>query len=467
MLVFSLNHTRMARKTEALAPLTASKKLRTEDLLVKDLSLGERGDKVLGPDGKNMGQLVDVLEWQGHILEVPINSVTPRPDQPRQDWDGDEQGAASSVDKLGQREPIRVAPFLHGKSIMFLIISGERRYRGLVANGDMTAFIELVPWHPKMTKLFEEAYFANQTHRPLNPVEDAEAMKNIIESMIEAGEASDEDTAIVLVAQRSDKTEDQICERLMLLELVPEIQAWVRRGVMMQSPALKIAIALREDAAAQERVATELDEKASSGKVYGRDVDAALRRVKLQGGSDAGGRVARRLNTTAVIREAGKALKAAVATTRRLMEDLAPLGISTGDIDRGLRNNGTGAALLRDAAQLESALAALKQRITTVLDPTARLDGKTFTTRSDASEALEEVVRVFVVGKDMTYEDLVQFKAKIETLLTRCSDTGPARDVFTVCITKIEAAMKRADVEHPGKKVSGLAHTLRSSLSVA
>ena len=63
--------------------------------------------------------------YEATLLEVPVNSVTPNPKQPRTHWDADEiQALAASIREVGILQPIVVRR------------SGEGAYELVAGNGD-------------------------------------------------------------------------------------------------------------------------------------------------------------------------------------------------------------------------------------------------------------------------------------------------------------------------------------------
>lgn len=144
-------------------------------------------------------------------LEVSIDKLIPNPDQPRKAFNQDAlQELADSIKEQGIIQPIIVED---GQDGSFLIIAGERRYRAAKLAGVLSVPV-LVRSFSTEQKL-EIALIENIQREDLNPIEEAQAYKQLIDSL----ELS-QDT----LSKRIGKKRSTIANSLRLLKLSNEMQ---------------------------------------------------------------------------------------------------------------------------------------------------------------------------------------------------------------------------------------------------
>lgn len=119
----------------------------------------------------------DVLE--GEIIdEIELSKITPNPYQPRKMFDEEKiNELATSIKEHGVFQPIIIKKVANG----YIIVSGERRFRAAKKAGLKTI--------PAITRAYEDLKIAeialaeNLQREDLNPIEEAEAYKMIMERL--------------------------------------------------------------------------------------------------------------------------------------------------------------------------------------------------------------------------------------------------------------------------------------------
>jgi ParB family chromosome partitioning protein len=154
-----------------------------------------------------------------HSIEVPIESITPNPHQPRQDLHAKElEELANSVREHGVLQPLVVTGMGDGT---YALIAGERRWRAARLAG-----LEMVPVVVKevtSSEMLELALVENLQRSDLNPIEEAAAYRSLIE---EFGLTQDD------VAARVGKSRTAVTNSLRLLTLPPEVQQSLLLGLI-------------------------------------------------------------------------------------------------------------------------------------------------------------------------------------------------------------------------------------------
>lgn len=129
-----------------------------------------------------LGKGVDALFFDNAVEEntslLSVNEIVPNKDQPRKHFD---EAAllelADSIKEHGVLQPLLVRPMTDGS---YRLIAGERRYRA-----SRMAGLREVPVTIREMTDEEEAIFAlieNLQREDLNPMEEAEGLKNLIDS---------------------------------------------------------------------------------------------------------------------------------------------------------------------------------------------------------------------------------------------------------------------------------------------
>ncbi len=163
----------------------------------------------------------------GDVLSLKIIDVEPNPDQPRSNFDKEKlQALADSIKTHGVIEPILVSAENNG---MYRIIAGERRWRASKLAGlkEIPAIIK--DYDEK--QVMEIALVENLQREDLDPIEEAEGYKNLMEAF---GMTQDE------VAKRVGKSRSAVANSLRLNNLEDKIKKMVSSGELSQGHARTI-----------------------------------------------------------------------------------------------------------------------------------------------------------------------------------------------------------------------------------
>lgn len=148
---------------------------------------------------------------KGQELEVSIEKLIPNPDQPRKAFHDDAlRELADSIQEQGIIQPIIVE---EGQDGSYLIVAGERRYRASKMAG-LEKVPVLVRSFTREQKL-EIALIENIQREDLNPIEEAQAYKQLMDSHELSQDA---------LAKRIGKKRSTVANALRLLKMSDEMQ---------------------------------------------------------------------------------------------------------------------------------------------------------------------------------------------------------------------------------------------------
>ena len=168
------------------------------------------------------------------IRELPVASIDPNPYQPRKDFDPERlEELAASIRRHGLLQPVVVIP--HGDR--WLLVAGERRLRAHKLIGAETIRAIVADVDLDRLRMRELALVENIQRQDLNPVELAQAYKELLEVH---GITHEELAALV------HKSRSQITNTLRLLSLGDYARENLMRGKISQGHA-KILLGLPEE----------------------------------------------------------------------------------------------------------------------------------------------------------------------------------------------------------------------------
>lgn len=146
----------------------------------------------------------------GEPRELPIDFISPNPNQPRTAMDADQnEDLSDSISKVGVLQPILVRPHAEG----YQIIAGERRWRAAKAAG-----LTKVPVHVMAsteTEALALALIENLQRQDLNAIEEARGYRRLL---TEYGMTQAE------LADRVSKSRSAVTNTLRLLDLPEDVQ---------------------------------------------------------------------------------------------------------------------------------------------------------------------------------------------------------------------------------------------------
>lgn len=171
--------------------------------------------------GQGLDALIDTngVRTQGSstINEVPLNEISPNPNQPRRDFDEDAlRELAASIQQIGIIQPITLRQIEDHK---FQIIAGERRWRAARQAGleDIPAMV----LEAEEDEVMELALIENLQRQDLNPIEEAEGYERLMKQF---GLTQEQ------VAKRVVKSRSAVANALRLLALPTEVRTMVSEG---------------------------------------------------------------------------------------------------------------------------------------------------------------------------------------------------------------------------------------------
>ncbi|MFJ4329092.1 ParB/RepB/Spo0J family partition protein [Streptomyces tricolor] len=171
----------------------------------------------------------------GRLLRVPLGRLAPNLVNPRTDF-----GTEAELIDLGKslrRRQIQACPAVsrsaylklwpdHAKQIGdvdYVLVTGERRYRGAAAAGNPTLNCVVDDGVAKDRKTFMEAVVSENVDRQnFNPIEEAYAVQSLV---AEFGSNR-------AVAQHFERVDGWVTQRILLTHLAPEVQELVRKKAM-------------------------------------------------------------------------------------------------------------------------------------------------------------------------------------------------------------------------------------------
>jgi ParB family chromosome partitioning protein len=179
--------------------------------------------------GKGLGALLPAKEripadaaeaapHAGATLEVPVESIQPNPDQPREHFDADRlRELAESIRAQGVLQPLLVRRRDNG----YELVAGERRLRAATIAELRT--VPVVVTDAADDRLLEMALVENVQREDLNILEIAVAYQRLCEEFALTHDQ---------VSRRVGVSRVQVSNTLRLLQLAPEVQEFVLRGAL-------------------------------------------------------------------------------------------------------------------------------------------------------------------------------------------------------------------------------------------
>lgn len=201
--------------------------------------------------GKGLGALLPGVETDedNSVKEIKLIEIEPNKKQPRKDFDLEKLEVLSESIKIhGVIQPIIVKKLDNG---FYQIIAGERRWRAAKLAGLKTIPVIVRDYEKKET--MEIALIENLQREDLNPIEEAEAYKNLIEEFHIKQEE---------ISQRVGKSRSAIANALRLLNLPDLLKQFVIEDKLSNGHAR--AILSVEDNSEQEKIAQKVIEEGLS-----------------------------------------------------------------------------------------------------------------------------------------------------------------------------------------------------------
>jgi ParB family chromosome partitioning protein len=172
--------------------------------------------------------------------EIPVDSITPNPRQPRRTFDEDSlDELAASITEVGLLQPV-VVRRLRGDR--YELVMGERRLRASQRAG--LDYIPAIVRETHDNDMLRDALLENLHRQQLDPLEEAAAYQQLLDDFGATHEQ---------LAQKVGRSRPHISNTLRLLNLPPAVQKRVAAGVISAGHAR--ALLSLDDTQAQERLA--------------------------------------------------------------------------------------------------------------------------------------------------------------------------------------------------------------------
>lgn len=185
---------------------------------------------------KEMGTVPDISILTGAervvVKQIPLAQIGANPDQPRKTFTESElSDLAASIKEKGVLQPILLRA-VSGRPYMYEIVAGERRFRASKLAGltEIPALVKQITPENAM----EIALIENVQRENLNPIEEGNAYKNIMEKC--GYELAD-------VSRLIGKSESYIRNIMRLDSLPSDVKQMVETGVLSASHARAISVA--------------------------------------------------------------------------------------------------------------------------------------------------------------------------------------------------------------------------------
>ena len=191
--------------------------------------------KSLAQLNEEMGALPDISVLTGTervvVKPIPLVQISPNPDQPRKTFNETElNDLAESIKEKGVLVPI-ILRSVQNKPYLYEIVAGERRYRAAQRAGlsEIPALVKTMSDQNAM----EIALIENVQRENLNPIEEAEGFKNLMEKC----QYSLEDVSKLIGKSAS------YIRNLMRINALPEsVKDLIKEGKISASHARTIAV---------------------------------------------------------------------------------------------------------------------------------------------------------------------------------------------------------------------------------
>jgi|SRR5690554_1455338 len=166
--------------------------------------------------GRGLSALIPGADQEQPAAEINLDDIVANPYQPRTNFSQQAlDELAQSISEHGLLQPVVVRPHL-GR---FQLVAGERRFRAAKIAG--MSSIPAVTMDLTDRQVAEIALVENLQREDLNPIEEAEAYRQLAEEFNLTQEA---------LANRIGKSRSAIANTLRLLKLAPSVRAMVAQG---------------------------------------------------------------------------------------------------------------------------------------------------------------------------------------------------------------------------------------------
>jgi ParB family transcriptional regulator, chromosome partitioning protein len=201
------------------------------------------------------------------IIDLPIDVISRNPRQPRRTIDPAAlQELAASIEAVGVVQPIIVRP----AGERYELIAGERRWRAAQLAG--FTFVPAIVRSASDTESLELALVENVVRQQLNPIDEAYALKVLLEDLGVTQEN---------LASRVGMNRSTIANKVRLLDLGADVQELVSQGALSEGHGR--ALLGLADRGQQHRLAKRAADKGLSVRQVEEEVRRASEGARIQG----------------------------------------------------------------------------------------------------------------------------------------------------------------------------------------
>ncbi len=177
------------------------------------------------------------------LTEVPVRAIIPNPRQPRSQFD--EQALNELAESIREHGLIQPLVVVRSGEDQYTLIAGERRWRAAHIAGLEAVPVVIKDAAPQ--QMLEMALVENVQRADLNPLEEAQAYKHLVE---EFGLTQEK------IAQRVGKSRVAVANTLRLLKLPEPIKARLADGLITEGHAR--ALLTMTDSIVQQRLLSQI-----------------------------------------------------------------------------------------------------------------------------------------------------------------------------------------------------------------
>ena len=175
-------------------------------------------------------------------LEIPLASIVPDPEQPRKDINPETlDELAASIQAMGVEQPINVRIHPNNPD-MYMIISGERRWRAAKQAG-LIAIPAMLREEMEAADLKRRQLAENYHRDNFNPVEEAEFLNRWVNTLL--GQNVESPQAVI--AKELGISQVSVSKKLAVIKYSAEVRAIVRDGLLRDKDALSVLNKLKPD----------------------------------------------------------------------------------------------------------------------------------------------------------------------------------------------------------------------------
>ena len=169
--------------------------------------------------GRGLDALIPVERPERGFAAIPLDLITPNPQQPRQHFDDETLSAlASSIREVGVLQPVVLRPA--DTTGEYVLVAGERRCRAARLAG-LDEIPAVIRDDSDDTSSLTEALVENVQREDLTPLEEAAAYRQLLE---------DFGLTHAVIADRVGRSRSAVTNTLRLLQLPAAIQGMLERG---------------------------------------------------------------------------------------------------------------------------------------------------------------------------------------------------------------------------------------------